>query len=337
MGDQFWRPISVDCLDPDTFPDIALYFKTGGRYILYKNADCKLTETDQQRIKNNRIDFVYVHVGNLQKVNQYLTQNLHQVLKKEDLDNTEKSRFLYQTSINHVVDIFENPEQSACLDRCRILIRQMMDYIVKDELAFRSLISIVSCDNYIFSHAVQVTALNLLLHEKIFNLIPDEMVEVGIGSLLHDFGMTFISDELLEKPDKLTAEEYLVVKTHTEDGYKQLKKLGLGEVALHVVRYHHERYNGSGYPFGMQENDIPRSAQLAAICDTYSALIHKRSYRPALSQTNALAELSRLAADGLFNEAYCSRFEKMINATKGVSEEERDCLKSFSAGQDESV
>ena len=74
MGDYFWRPISVDCLDPETFPDVALYFKTGGRYILYKNADCQLTEADQQRMENSRIEFVYVRLGDLHKVNNYLSK-----------------------------------------------------------------------------------------------------------------------------------------------------------------------------------------------------------------------------------------------------------------------
>jgi len=334
MGDHFWRPISVDCLDPETFPDVALYFKTGGRYILYKNADCQLTEVDQQRMENSRIEFVYVRLGDLQKVNNYLSQNLCHILARDDLDDAERSMFLYQTSINHVVDIFEDPETSACLDRCRTLIRHMMEFIAKDKLTFKSLTKIISHNDYIFGHAVQVTALNLLLHEKIFGLLPEEMVEVGIGSLLHDFGMTFLSSDLLEKPGQLSPAEHLVVQRHTDDGYQQLKKLGLGEVALNIVRHHHERYNGQGYPAGLAENEIPRSAQLAAICDCYSALINKRSHRPAFSQAKALTMLSESTAAGLFNEEYFKRFKKMISTTKGVSDEERDCLNNFAADQD---
>lgn len=328
MSDCFWRPISVDCVDPAAFPEVALYVKMGGKYVLYKDEHRKFCEADQRRLENSRIEFLYVRSGDLRAVNNYLEQNLSRMLDRDDVNAVARGMILYQTSVNYVIDIFESPEQAACLDRCRTLIRHMMSYVANEEHALESLKTIAAHNAYIFSHSVQVTALNLLIHEKIFRPTQDEMVEVGIGSLLHDFGMTFIGDEILEKPGTLSEAEYLSVKEHAHKGYEFLRNVGLGEVALHIVRYHHERYDGQGYPAGRRQKDIPRSAQLAAICDTYSALTSERRYRPAYPQSEALRMMREEAHNGLFNHEYFRQFETVMTATRGISEQERSHLVS---------
>lgn len=333
MSDCFWRPISVDCVDPASFPEVALYLKTGGKYVLYKDEQRRFCEADQRRLENSRIEFLYVRSGDLKEVNSYLEQNLSRILDRNDVTGAAKGLILYQTSVNYVIDIFESPEQAACLERCRSLIRHMMSYVADEEHALESLRTIAAHNDYIFSHSVQVTALNLLIHEKIFRLTQEEMIEVGIGSLLHDFGMTFIADEILEKPGALSEAEYLSVKEHAHKGYEFLKNLGLGEVALHIVRYHHERFDGQGYPSGRQQKDIPRSAQLAAICDTYSALTSERGYRPAYPQAEALRMMREEAGNGLFNYEYFRQFEGVMTTTRGVSDQERTHLASTAPGQ----
>jgi HD-GYP domain-containing protein (c-di-GMP phosphodiesterase class II) len=211
----------------------------------------------------------------------------------------------------------------------------MMQYVTTEEHALDSLQSIVAHNFYIFAHSVQVTALNLLVHEKLFNVSPDEMIDVGIGSLLHDFGMIFISDDILEKPDALTDVKYAKVKQHPQKGYEFLKNAGMfGDVALTIVRHHHERYNGNGYPSGMAGSDIPRSAQLSAICDVYSALTVERPYRSASSPTEALVMMREAAEEGSFNCDLFDRFAEVITAMKGVSSQERLLLLMHSKSAD---
>jgi HD-GYP domain-containing protein (c-di-GMP phosphodiesterase class II) len=203
----------------------------------------------------------------------------------------------------------------------------MMQYVATEEDALEPLQTIVAHNFYIFAHSVQVTALNLLIHEKLFNVSPDEMVDVGIGSLLHDFGMTFISDEILDKPAALSEMEYYKVKQHPQKGYDVLKHTGLfSEVALTIVRHHHERYDGNGYPCGIMGGDIPRSAQLSAICDVYSALTTERPYRKPSPPLEALAMMRDAAREGAFNAELCNRFAEIITAMKGVSNQERVLL-----------
>lgn len=328
MDDCFWRPISVDSVDPACFPDVALYLKTGGKYVLYKDEQRKFCEADQRRLENSLTEFLYVRSGDLKAVNRYLEENLSDMLARDGISGMAKGMILYQTSVNYVIDAFESPEQAASLDRCRKLIQHMMKYVANEPHALESLKTIVEHNFYIFAHSVQVTALNLLIHEKMFNLSQEEMIEVGVGSLLHDFGMTFISDEILEKPDTLSELEYLNVKEHTQKGYEFLKNIGIGEVALNIVRYHHERHDGNGYPSGIRDGSIPRSAQLAAICDTYSALTSERAYRKASSHSEALRIMRVEARKGFFNYEFFKKFEEVMNTTKGLSNQERNQLLS---------
>jgi HD-GYP domain-containing protein (c-di-GMP phosphodiesterase class II) len=141
------------------------------------------------------------------------------------------------------------------------------------------------------------------------------MIDVGLGSILHDFGMIFITDKVIDKPDALSDVEYHKVKQHTQKGYEYLKENGLSsEVALSIIRYHHERYDGDGYPTALKGDDIPRSAQLTALCDVYSALISDRPYHRASSPTNALKIMREEADNGHFNVELFNRFEGVMSA-----------------------
>ncbi|HEY4745892.1 MAG TPA: HD domain-containing phosphohydrolase [Desulfuromonadaceae bacterium] len=320
MNDRFWRPISIDCINPALFPNVALYLKGNDNYVLYKNEERPFTEDDRRRLERTLTEFLYVRTGDLEEINAYLENNLTEILARDDLDSMAKGRILYQTSVNYVIDVFESPEIAANLGRSRKLIQHMMRYLTTDAHALESLQSIVGHNFYIYTHSVQVTALNLLLHEKLFNVTPDEMIDVGVGSMLHDFGMIFITEKVLDKPDALSDVEYYKVKQHTQKGYEFLKQHGFtSEVALTIVRHHHERYDGNGYPNGIRGDDIPRSAQLSALCDVYSAMITERPYRKAVTHAKALEMMREDARSGAFNMELFSRFEQIITAQKAAS------------------
>lgn len=317
MNDRFWRPISIDCINPALFPNVALYLKGTGNYVLYKDEERPFTDDDRRRLERTLTEFLYVRTGDLEEVNAYLENHLTEILARTDLNSMAKGRILYQTSVNYVIDVFESPEIASNLARSRQLIRHMMHYLTTDAHALESLQSIVGHNFYIYTHSVQVTALNLLLHEKLFNVTPDEMIDVGVGSMLHDFGMIFITEQVLDKPDALSDVEYYKVKQHTQKGYEFLKQKGFdSEVALTIVRHHHERYDGNGYPAGIKGDAIPRSAQLSALCDVYSALITDRAYRKAVTHAKALDMMREDARSGAFNVELFNRFEKVVTAHK---------------------
>jgi HD-GYP domain-containing protein (c-di-GMP phosphodiesterase class II) len=114
------------------------------------------------------------------------------------------------------------------------------------------------------------------------------------GALLHDVGKIRVPDAIINKPGKLTAEEWEIVKRHPVDGQEMLDRIGgvLGEVGL-IVRGHHERWDGGGYPDGLLADDIPLASRIICASDAFSAMTTNRSYRPAMPIEDAIAELRR--------------------------------------------
>jgi HD-GYP domain-containing protein (c-di-GMP phosphodiesterase class II) len=116
------------------------------------------------------------------------------------------------------------------------------------------------------------------------------------GALLHDVGKIRVADEIINKPGKLTDAEFAVIKRHPIDGQEMLERVGgvLAEVGL-IVRHHHERWDGGGYPDGIAGDAIPLAARIICACDAYSAMTTNRPYRAALPAAEAISELRRCA------------------------------------------
>jgi putative nucleotidyltransferase with HDIG domain len=126
-------------------------------------------------------------------------------------------------------------------------------------------------------------------------LPESQLVQIEHGALLHDIGKLKIPETILCKPAALTAEEWHVMRRHTQYGYEFIRNLDLLQDAAEIVRCHHEKYNGSGYPRGLRGADIPIGARLFAIVDAYDALVFDRPYHKAVSFETAAAEIRRCA------------------------------------------
>jgi HD-GYP domain-containing protein (c-di-GMP phosphodiesterase class II) len=118
---------------------------------------------------------------------------------------------------------------------------------------------------------------------------------IARGALLHDIGKIGISDQILFKPAGLTSEERAVMKQHVRLGYDMLRHIGFFHDALPVVLYHHEEYDGTGYPEGLVGDDIPQAARIFHVVDSYDALTQQRPYKTAWTHDDTLAELKRFA------------------------------------------
>lgn len=161
-------------------------------------------------------------------------------------------------------------------------------------------------------HVVHVRTLTELLLKHLiqktnrYNLTQSDVSLIGTASALHDIGKIAIPDHILNKPGKLTQEEFETMKTHTSIGSEMLENLPfhknepLIRIAYEITRWHHERYDGRGYPDGIQGDDIPISAQIVALADVYDALTSVRVYKPAYSHEKAV-EMITNGECGAFN------------------------------------
>jgi putative nucleotidyltransferase with HDIG domain len=146
-------------------------------------------------------------------------------------------------------------------------------------------------DGYTGNHCKSVVALTLAVGEEL-GLSPEQRRNLEFGALLHDVGKIAIPKAIINKPGKLDPAEWTIIKTHTLEGQKMLNRVGgfMRDVGL-IVRSHHERWDGSGYPDGLAGEAIPVESRIIACCDAWNAMRTDRPYRKALAYREAVAEL----------------------------------------------
>lgn len=172
--------------------------------------------------------------------------------------------------------------------------------------------SIDAKDPYTAGHCARVADLACRLAEDC-GFTGRELTWFRMGGFLHDVGKTAVPLEILNKPGKLTDDEWVAMKNHTVAGAEIVEKLNFPWEILPIVRSHHERWNGTGYPDGLAGEEIPLTARILCVADVYDALTTARSYRPALSREEALQIMERDAGVGLDPELFV-RFLRLLDA-----------------------
>ncbi len=147
-------------------------------------------------------------------------------------------------------------------------------------------------DGYTGEHCKSVVTLALEMAGHL-GLSPERQRNLEFAALLHDVGKIAIPKEIINKPGKLDPHEWTIIKTHTLEGQKMLERVGgfMRQVGL-IVRSHHERWDGGGYPDGLAGEAIPLEARIISCCDSWNAMRTDRPYRQALAYEVAVAELA---------------------------------------------
>jgi len=147
-------------------------------------------------------------------------------------------------------------------------------------------------DAYTSGHSQRVSNLSVAIAREL-NLPQSQINELRLAGLLHDIGKIGVRESVLNKPGRLTRKEFAMVKRHPEIGEHILRPIVDSTEILEAVRNHHEHYNGSGYPDGLKNNEIPLAARILAVSDAYAAMTSERPYRKSMSADAALDEIAR--------------------------------------------
>lgn len=165
-------------------------------------------------------------------------------------------------------------------------------------------------DPYTKEHSKQVTKYAVLIAKEL-GFSKDQIEIMEQTCMLHDIGKIGINDAILRKPGRLTPEEWEIIRQHPIIGEEILQPLKLLHIEQAMVRHHHERYDGKGYPDGLAGEDIPIYARILAVADSYAAMTSERPYRKALSREDAIAELKRRSGSQ-FDPKIVETFLKVI-------------------------
>jgi len=181
--------------------------------------------------------------------------------------------------------------KSVDATQARDLIQELVATVSSSASAALWLTNLKDRDEYTSIHCVNVCVLALAFGVYL-DLGRDELVQLGLGALLHDVGKTRTPEDVLNKPGPLTPDEFEVIKQHAEDGYQIMATTGgLAESSLAAIRHHHERLGGHGYPFGLRGDRVPSFARITGVVDAYDAMTSDRVYRAGMSADRALKRL----------------------------------------------
>ncbi|MGV3679835.1 MAG: HD-GYP domain-containing protein [Acidovorax sp.] len=212
-----------------------------------------------------------------------------------------------------VVTMFSEARMGKAVnaENARSLVEEISDSVTRNPGALISLARLKTADDYTYMHSVAVCALMVALARQI-NLNEEHTRVAGMAGLLHDLGKAAIPLGVLNKPGKLTDEEFTVIQSHPVQGYLMLKEGGSVEDAvLDACRHHHEKMDGSGYPDQLKGEQITLIARMTAICDVYDAITSDRPYKRGWDPAESLRRMAEWTK-GHFDPRLFQAFVKSI-------------------------
>jgi putative nucleotidyltransferase with HDIG domain len=212
-----------------------------------------------------------------------------------------------------VTSMFQEARMGRAVDagNARKLVEEISDSVTRNPGALISLARLKSADDYTYMHSVAVCALMIALG-RLLGLDEDLNRRLGIAGLLHDLGKAMVPLEILNKPGKLTDEEFEIMKRHPEEGIKLLQGSSMtDDIVFDVVLHHHEKTGGTGYPEKRKGSEISLYAKMGAVCDVYDAITSNRPYKAGWDPAESLRKMAEWS-DGHFDPTVFQAFVKSL-------------------------
>ena len=234
------------------------------------------------------------------------------VVRRSMGDELQTASDIIKRSKAAVISLFAEARMGNAVDtsQCEPLVNDIVGSVDRNGDALISLCRLKMADEYTYMHSVSVCALMVSLGRQL-GLDEATCRDAGLAGLLHDLGKAAIPQEILNKPGKLTDDEFTVVKSHPVKGYETLIASGVdNERVLDVCRHHHEKMDGSGYPDKLNAESISLIARMSAVCDVYDAITSNRPYKAGWDPAESV---SRMASwQGHFDPVVLQTFIKTI-------------------------
>jgi len=284
------RLVPIECIRENSLLGKAIY-SCDGQCLL--RSGVLLTNDILKKIKEFQILSLYI-------IDEYSSLEIEDVIKPE----------LRQKSISIIKETFCDIERIASVHKfenrtlneytsyekqyfnsINEVAEDIVDNVLSNKHVLLSLVDIKSMDNYTYSHCVNVAVISIILGISL-NLSKKKLTYLCIGALIHDIGKSFIPKEVLQKPGRLTPEEFEIIKCHSRYGYDFIKNFfDLSSHIKLIVLQHHERFDGLGYPNSLSGDKISYLARIVSIADVYDALTSDRPYKRAMCPSDALEYL----------------------------------------------
>lgn len=228
-------------------------------------------------------------------------------------EELERARKLQAKSRAAVTSMFQEARMGNAIkvSEAGPLVDEISESITRNPEAFLNLSRLKTKDDYTYMHSIAVCALMIALGKQL-GLTGAALKDAGLAGLLHDVGKMLIPDDVLNKPGKLTDEEFEIVKQHPRKGWEILRgSPEITDVALDVCLHHHERVDGTGYPERISGEPLSLFARMGAVCDVYDALTSNRCYKHGWEPAETIRKMAEWR-NGHFDERVFQAFVKTI-------------------------
>ena len=255
---------------------------------------------------------ITIHKDDIPLYKEYIN-NLSLELTKSKNDSSDLQFSILRENSKFIIkDILEDPRSGETIQKASELVETLTDTILDNQSNFSSLLKITSHDYYTYTHSLNVCSLSIGLGTNL-NLKRDpDLLELGLGALLHDLGKCTIDLRVLNKPGKLTEEEFKEVQGHVTAAGELLvsSNTEIPKNAMFTILQHHEKMSGKGYPQKLKGDQIHINGRIGAIVDFYDALTTERPYKKAFSPFEAFKLLSKFQDD--YDKELIKRFIVML-------------------------
>lgn len=232
-------------------------------------------------------------------------------LYTDDRSKVTLSASVRQRVAEGIQYIYNNADSDNLTETTNIIANDLLDAIDANDAIAIDISALKTSDEYTFKHSVDVATISMILGKQ-QGMSKQEIRDLGITGLLHDVGKTKVPLEILNKPARLDADEFEIMKQHSVYGYRMLQNNpNFSKSILMGVLQHHEKIDGSGYPIGVASDKISDFAKILSVADIYDALITERPYKPAFSQRDAVEMIMSMTGE-LDMKAMKSFLESMI-------------------------
>jgi HD-GYP domain-containing protein (c-di-GMP phosphodiesterase class II) len=288
-----YLPVATAALCPSSVLDCDLFIQRAGRAYaeLYRGSTYPLEARDIESLKSDGVDHLYIRVEDANAYRDYLCQH---VLHDKCVPPAARMQALRE--VTRVA--FQDALASNDCDR---LVGVASDYggdlatvVAERSIAFGELFTTLEHDYYTFTHVCNVSVYCTMLAHKLGVCDAASLGEFAAAALLHDIGKRHIPSHVLNKPGKLTDDEWELIREHPATGFREVATrddLTWGQ--LMVIYQHHERIDGSGYPCGIPAEEIHPWAKICAVADVFDALTCHRPYRGPMSQKDVCDYLKK--------------------------------------------
>jgi putative nucleotidyltransferase with HDIG domain len=306
--------ISSLCLNTILDFDIYLSMGKGRAPVLYRNKDLPFLSATRDRLVDNGVNEVLIPPAQRSRYERYVERNLKAIVENDSISADEKADIIYSSARHIMKELMEDPRSGDLVPRSASFVEASTQFLFHESNVLENLLRVSSYDYYTYTHSVNVFFFSTSLAQN-QGYDQKDVEYFGKGALLHDIGKSLIDPHIVNCRGKLQPHQWEVMKQHPSLGYELLQKSYGFDGDASVVRNHHEKLTGKGYPDGLTEPEISEFSRMVTISDIFDALTTRRSYKDAQESFSAL----HLMKDEMGEELDPSLFQAFVKMMGGAS------------------